>query len=255
MNPRRLDGGPQELASLILRNLQGAFAGVEFSLEPLDQTEFGVYWRYKAPGAPSEKDVRVYMALHWPSIDAKLRDSDDRTLVRVSANSAGVVQRASSLADSTRRKGNKKTCPACNQELRTSARVCIYCGHGFPLCEYCNTLIVPGARFCSKCGLDLFSVPAPALTPDSLPPAAKFLYDAISQIDNEQHAREFFNSLALHLPQELNAETWKAGQSATDIICLLLGECFKASMTPERVAMWRRVIVAASVDAALRAKL
>jgi ribosomal protein L40E len=254
MNPRRLDGGSQELASLILRNLQGAFPGVEFSIVPLDQTEFVVYWRYKAPGAPSEKDVRLHMALHWPSIDARLRDFDMQAIAGISASSAGAAQRASSLASSVRRKGNKKACPACNQELRMSARVCIYCGYGFPLCEYCNTLIVPGARFCSKCGLDLFSVPTPTLTPDSLPPAAKFLYDAISQIDNEQHAREFFNSLAWHLPRELSVETWKAGQSATDIICLLLGECFKAGMTPERVAMWRRVIVAASVDAALHAQ-
>jgi len=100
----------------------------------------------------------------------------------------------------------------------------------------------------------MLPVPSPPLTPDSLAPAAKFLYDAISQIDNEQHAREFFNGLAMQLPRELNVETWKVGQSATDIICLLLGECFKAGMTPERVAMWRRVIVAASVDAALRAQ-
>ncbi len=252
MNPRRLDGGPQELASLLLRNLQGAFPGVEFSLEPLDQTEFAVYWRYKAPGAPSEKDVRVYMASHWPSIDAKLRDSGERTLAGMSANSVRAVQQASSLASSMRRKGNRKTCPECKQELRMSARVCIYCGHGFPLCEDCNTLIVPGARFCAKCGHMLVPAPTPALTPYSLPPAAKLLYDAISSIDNEQHARDFFDSSVSQIQRELNAGTLKVQRSATDIICLLLGGCFKAGMTPERVAMWRRVIVAASADAALR---
>ena len=252
MNPRRLDGGSQELASLLLRNLRGAFPGVEFSLEPLDQTEFGVYWRYKAPGAPSEKDVRVYMASQWPSIDAKLRDSGERTLAGMSANSAGAVQQASSLASSMRRKGNRKTCPECKQELRMSARVCIYCGYGFPRCEYCDALIVPSARFCSKCGVMLVPAPTPALTPDSLPPAAKLLYDTISPIDDKQRARDFFDNSVSQIQRDLNAGTLKDQHSATDIICLLLGACFKAGMTPERVAMWRRVIVAASADAALR---
>ncbi|MGO8736649.1 MAG: hypothetical protein ACLQVM_28105 [Terriglobia bacterium] len=98
----------------------------------------------------------------------------------------------------------------------------------------------------------LVPAPTPALTPYSLPPAAKLLYDAISSIDNEQHARDFFDSSVSQIQRELNAGTLKVQRSATDIICLLLGGCFKAGMTPERVAMWRRVIVAASADAALR---
>ena len=133
-----------------------------------------------------------------------------------------------------------------------SARVCICCGHGFPRCDICDTLIVPGARFCSKCGLP--AVPPPALTPDSLSPGAKILYDAISPIDNEQHARDFFDSLVAKFRLNLDAGTLEARHSAVEVVCRLLGECFRAGMTPERVAMWRKVIVAASVDAALRAQ-
>ncbi len=254
MNPRRLDGGPEELASLILHNLQGAFPGVGFFLVPLDQTGFGVFWRYKAPGAPSEKDVREYMGRNWPDINLKAGDSDGQTLAGMSASSAGAVQRASSFANSTRRTGSKKTCPECKQESRMSARVCIYCGHGFPRCDHCDTLIVQGARFCSKCGLmiPVPSPPPPALTPDSLPPAAKLLYDAISAIDNEQSAREFFDGEAEQIQRAKDAGTFETQYSATGIICQLLRECFEAGMTPERVAMWRRVIRAVSLAVALR---
>jgi hypothetical protein len=63
-NPRRLDGGSEELGNLTRTTLQSAFPGVEFFVESLDQTEFGVYWKYKAPRAPSERDVRVHMAQH-----------------------------------------------------------------------------------------------------------------------------------------------------------------------------------------------
>jgi hypothetical protein len=154
MNPRRLDGGSQELASLILRNLQGAFPGVEFSLEPLDQTEFGVYWRYKAPSAPSEKDVRVYMALHWPSIDAKLRDSDGRAFAgRRGEMTDTVSQLAAAPAAIKPPKKSVRICGHCGAELRRSAKLCTTCGWSFPTCVLCGHVLYPEDNFCGGCGL------------------------------------------------------------------------------------------------------
>jgi RNA polymerase subunit RPABC4/transcription elongation factor Spt4 len=150
MNPRRLDGGSQELASLILHSLQGAFPGVEFSLEPLDQTEFGVYWRYKAPGAPSEKDVRVYMALHWPSIDAKLRDSDGPTPV---GRRGGMTAIESPLQTLRPKKKSVKVCRHCHAENRRSAKVCNNCGYCFPWCVMCNRTLQEEDKFCPGCGI------------------------------------------------------------------------------------------------------
>lgn len=128
-----------------------------------------------------------------------------------------------------------------------SARLCIYCGYGFPRHDYCGALIVPGARFCGKCGLMLpvFS-PPPSL--DSLSSPVQALFDIISPIDNEERAREFFNAKV----EELRRYEEDGRFPAVDVVCRLLGLCFQV-MPPERVAMWRRVIVAASVDAALRA--
>jgi len=150
MNPRRLDGGPQELASIILRNLQGAFPGVEFSLEPLDQTEFGVYWRYKAPGAPSEKDVRVHMALHWPSVDAKLRDSDARTLA---GRTGGVTDIQPIVRTFKPKSKSAKLCPRCHVENRRAAKGCKSCGAAFPSCVVCGHMLQDDERYCTKCGL------------------------------------------------------------------------------------------------------
>jgi hypothetical protein len=150
MNRRRLDGGSQELASLILRNLQGAFPGVEFSLEPHGQTEFGVYWRYKAPGAPTEKDIRVYMALHWPSIDAKLRDSDARTLA---GRTRGATDIQSVFQPLKPKRKSVKLCKRCGAENRRSARGCTTCNAHFPACVVCDHLLEDGDRYCGYCGL------------------------------------------------------------------------------------------------------
>lgn len=147
---RQLDGGPRELALIINRGLQSAFPGVEFFLEPLDQTEFGVYWRYKAPGAPSEKDVRVYMALHWPSIDAKLRDSDGRALA---GRTGGATDIRPVLQTLKPKKASRKTCRRCGADNRRSAKGCSVCGHGFPACVVCGTFLEDQDRFCPKCGI------------------------------------------------------------------------------------------------------
>jgi hypothetical protein len=150
MNPRRLDGGSQELASLILHSLQGAFPGVEFNLEPLDQTEFGVYWIYKAPGAPTEKDVRVYMALHWPSIDAKLRDSDGQAFAGRTGRATGIQSVLQTLKPKSK---SVKVCKWCQAENRRSARGCTSCGASFPSCALCGSLLGETDRFCGKCGI------------------------------------------------------------------------------------------------------
>jgi hypothetical protein len=150
MNPRQLDGGSTELASLILHNLQGSFPGVEFSVVPLDQTEFGVYWQYKAPGAPSEKAVRVHMASQWPSIDTKLGDSDEQMvadLAQAARNLQSVVRAVKPPKRST------KTCPRCGSEQRKSAKGCTQCGLGFPQCVYCGHVLQYDDKYCGHCGL------------------------------------------------------------------------------------------------------
>jgi hypothetical protein len=151
MNPRRLDGGSEELASIILRNLQGAFPGVEFSVVPLDQTEFGVYWRYKAPGAPTERDIRLHLAAHWPSIDAKLRDSDERTLARRTAGPPNLSALMQLLKPAKRK--STKACRRCGSEQRRGAAGCSQCGAAFPQCAYCSRVLQEEDKYCSKCGL------------------------------------------------------------------------------------------------------
>ena len=154
MGQRRLDGGSQELASLILHNLQGAFRGVEFSIVPLDQTEFGICWRYKAPGAPSEKDVRVHMALNWPSIDAKLRDSDGQAVGGRMGEMIGTPsQPAAALAAIKPPKKSVRICGHCGAEMRRSAKRCTTCGWGFPTCVVCSHVLYPEDAFCGGCGL------------------------------------------------------------------------------------------------------
>jgi hypothetical protein len=149
MNPRRLDGGAQELGELIRNSLQGAFPGVEFSLEPLDQTEFGVCWKYKAPGAPSEKDVRVYMALHWPSIDAKLRDSDGQAFAGRTRGATDIQTVPQPLKS---RSKSAKLCRRCGAENRKSNPGCTQCGAAFPFCPVCDYLFQDGEKYCPKCG-------------------------------------------------------------------------------------------------------
>src|ERR1022692_620559 len=60
--------------------------------------EFGVHWKYKAPGAPGEKEVRVHLAEQWPSIDAKLRDSDGRTFSSPTGGARGNTPSSSTAA-------------------------------------------------------------------------------------------------------------------------------------------------------------
>lgn len=153
MNPRRLDGGSQELASIIHHNLQGAFPGVEFFLELLDQTGLRVYWRYEVPGAPSEKDVRVYLALNWPSIDAKLSDSDGQASagrIREMADTAS--QLAAAPAAIKPKSKSMKQCKHCGSENRRSARACNNCGCPFPQCCVCEKVLQEEDKCCSGCG-------------------------------------------------------------------------------------------------------
>jgi hypothetical protein len=209
MNPRRLDGGSQELGELIRHSLQGTFPGIEFFLEPLDQTEFGVYWKYKAPGAPSEKDVRVHMALNWPSIDAKLRDSDVQAIAGRTGGATGVASILQSLKPKNK---SLKTCPHCGKDCRRSARACVHCGAPFPTCYVCGGMLYADEKYCGKCGVEYHSrplpVPVPALTPDSLSPDARRLFDAITLIDNEQSAREFFDAEAAQIQRAKDAGTF-----------------------------------------------
>jgi hypothetical protein len=243
MNRRKLDGGLEELASLIHRSLQNAFRDVGFQLESIGENGFCICWGYGVPGAPCENDVRESMARSWPDIHLKLVDSDKLSRADITSTATRIAATAGALANPSRRKRGKKTCLKCEQESKMSARACIYCGSLFPSCVVCNALIIPGARFCGKCGLQ---VPGPSrkTSPDLLPPATSLLYRAILPIEDEQSAREFFD-------REVALSPLQKAESV-EILCRHLGECFKAGLSAERIAMWRRVIVAASVAAALR---
>jgi hypothetical protein len=144
MNPRRLKEGSQGLGELIRHTLQRAFPGVEFSVVPLDQTEFGVHWKYKAPGAPGEKEVREHLAERWPSIDAKLRDSDVQS---VTGRTGTIANTASKPTPALATSILKSLMPPKKSPLGKYEERCRYCREvkkRFSPCWNCSRGAQPG---------------------------------------------------------------------------------------------------------------